>query len=101
MIKIRLFFGEQDGKTFDLPDDLQDLFCLDVFEPDNPPIYIWVVPVLAERELAGCRGKARREMHKRHTTCAYRFTDGTADADGEVLELHYERDVKADRTINS
>lgn len=102
MIKIRLFCGEQDGKTYDLPDDLQELHCPDdVFDVDDPPLYIWVVPVLAERELAGRRGRARKEARERLTTCAYRFIDDETDGDGELLELHYERAVNADRTINS
>ncbi len=94
--KIRLFLGEQDGKTYELPDDAAWLYCPDPFDVDNPPPLIWVLPVLSERAVTRLHGREPKGMRTRLATCAYRFADDYTDIDGEVLELHYERDVSAD-----
>jgi hypothetical protein len=96
-IKIRLFLGEQDGAVYELPKDARRLDAPTDLDYADPPLHIWTLTVLGERELAEYDGREPAGRREQLTTCAYRYSDDTTDIDGEVLELHYERDVSADR----
>lgn len=91
-IKVKLMFGEQDGKSFPMPAD---------WDVGDPPLHTWVLTALGERELDEYHREGRKVPSGRREqlrTCAYRFADDDTDADGEVVALYYERDVDADIT---
>lgn len=99
MITIRLWLGEQDGKSYTLPDDIDQIRTDDAFDINDPPLHIWVITAAGERELSHYKAERIKEpegLHEHFMRCAYRLND-LVDSDGELMELHYERDVYADR----
>lgn len=89
MVTVKLWAGEQDGMSFEMPRD---------WDSWKPPLHTWVLTILGERELAS-HVVEPNGLRDRLTTCAYRFVDFVIEHEtNETIELHYERDPSADIT---